>query len=70
MAEWNESAELYIETCCVCKTVFGIAAQIHDVAMERTEAFVFCCPNGHEQCYQRVDLSAKNNVVDLRVVTP
>lgn len=35
--------------CYKCKTEFGMADDIYNIALSRREKFAFYCPNGHDQ---------------------
>lgn len=51
MARWDDSAMLWVETCCNCGVIFGMANEIYRVAKQRREKSSFYCPNGHQQHY-------------------
>ncbi|MBF9050603.1 hypothetical protein GTA62_14880 [Roseobacter sp. HKCCD9010] len=51
MAKWDFSAQLWIETCCKCKTRFGISDEVYRVALQQREHGSFHCPHGHSQHY-------------------
>lgn len=55
MTTWNASVNLWIESCIMCKTSFGMSNEVYRIAQDRKGEFAFYCPNGHGQVYTKGD---------------
>lgn len=61
MAIYNAASGLYIETCCRCKTKFGISSELYIAATERRgpNGIQFYCPHGHTLHYVEGETDAE-----------